>query len=432
MTETVEHQIQNLEKLLSSQPRSPLFARLASFYLDTGRTQEALRICDNGLAHHPFYSTGHLIKGKILLALSMPAEARREFEFVHDALPGNESILHTLRDLPSGDIDSLSAPPEADTASPPTTEPEPIAESSPPAPSGEAATPEASAEEVLSQFAETPAEASEETQESKGDSASSGEPSETFAAESATETPSTDLGSAEDAFGLGEESTQSSDTTVTDTFSEAPPLLSEISPETGETEEPFEDFAERKRGELFGLENAITLEEFLAEQPQSDEPAAAPPAREDPFAALVSEEQQAGESSPESPSEGSSPESPSEEDPFAQLSQGLDNAGDQVGTGEAPESDQIQELADKLQNAKKITPVIDLSDKTPVPPSESETPSGSGFVTPTLAEIYAKQGWYDDAIKAYKALAASKPAEKEKFEKRIQELEELKKGEAGG
>jgi hypothetical protein len=49
-----------------------------------------------------------------------------------------------------------------------------------------------------------------------------------------------------------------------------------------------------------------------------------------------------------------------------------------------------------------------------------------GFVTPTLAEIYAKQGWFDDAIKAYKVLARNKPGEKARFEKRIEELEKLK------
>jgi len=84
-------------------------------------------------------------------------------------------------------------------------------------------------------------------------------------------------------------------------------------------------------------------------------------------------------------------------------------------------------LAQKLQGAKKITPVINLSDKSPVTASEADTPASTGFVTPTLAEIYAKQGWYDDAIKAYRTLAVNKPAEREKFEKRIAELEELKK-----
>jgi hypothetical protein len=53
--------------------------------------------------------------------------------------------------------------------------------------------------------------------------------------------------------------------------------------------------------------------------------------------------------------------------------------------------------------------------------------AGSSFVTPTLAEIYAKQGWFDDAIKAYRTLAKTKPAEREKYEERIAELEEEKK-----
>ena len=67
-----------------------------------------------------------------------------------------------------------------------------------------------------------------------------------------------------------------------------------------------------------------------------------------------------------------------------------------------------------------------MAQKEILPASEQDTPTGIGFVTPTLAEIYAKQGWYDDAIKAYKTLAHNKPAEKERYEKRILELEEMK------
>jgi hypothetical protein len=93
--------------------------------------------------------------------------------------------------------------------------------------------------------------------------------------------------------------------------------------------------------------------------------------------------------------------------------------------------DKIEELTNKLQTAGKITPVINFAQKETSTASEQDTPAGMGFVTPTLAEIYAKQGWFDDAIKAYKTLARSKPAEKERYEKRIAELEELKK-KAGG
>ncbi len=71
--------------------------------------------------------------------------------------------------------------------------------------------------------------------------------------------------------------------------------------------------------------------------------------------------------------------------------------------------------------------MINYSEKAPRPATEGETSSGAGFVTPTLAEIYVKQGWLDDAIKAYRALIVNKPAEKEKFEQRISEIEEMKK-----
>ena len=91
----------------------------------------------------------------------------------------------------------------------------------------------------------------------------------------------------------------------------------------------------------------------------------------------------------------------------------------------------IEELTNKLQSAGKITPVINFAQKETPAASEQDTPAGMGFVTPTLAEIYAKQGWFDDAIKAYRTLARNKPAEKERYEKRIAELEELKKKSGG-
>ncbi len=100
--------------------------------------------------------------------------------------------------------------------------------------------------------------------------------------------------------------------------------------------------------------------------------------------------------------------------------------GPRPGTESGIKKDRIEEFADKLQDAKKITPVINFSQKAAVIASEEDMPTSTGFVTPTLAEIYAKQGWYDDAIKAYRTLMVTKPNERERFEKRIAELEELK------
>lgn len=47
------------------------------------------------------------------------------------------------------------------------------------------------------------------------------------------------------------------------------------------------------------------------------------------------------------------------------------------------------------------------------------------IVTVTLAEIYATQGEYREAIEAYRALKMRRPAEAGRFDERIRELEEL-------
>ncbi len=452
MTETVEQKIQLLEQRLSSKPRSPLFAQLAGYYLDAGRSREALDLCDKGLSVYPFYSTAHLIKGKALLALNMRAEARREFELVQSRFTAIESLTLLLRDLPSGGIETLTGTSEEKVT---------IIKrvTAAKAAAAEPITPEASADQLLSQFTEEAAAAPAPEPQIAEPTSAAPEAAETFSftPETPAETPAEVTVQSEDAFGVAGAST-------------------EPSTQTGES---FRDFAERKRADLFGLENSLSLDDYLGssqapavEVPSQAEelPAAeAPPVEappEDPFATLTQQFEepavetapQVSEQAPEDPfarlqqltDELPSEPSPSAtdapiEDPFAQLSHATEETPAAPVVTEDPfaqlqppadapappeisaaEEDQIEELANKLKNASKITPIIDLSERAAVPLSESETPSSTGFVTPTLAEIYAKQGWYDDAIKAYKTLAVSKPTEKEKFEKRIKELEELK------
>ena len=55
-----------------------------------------------------------------------------------------------------------------------------------------------------------------------------------------------------------------------------------------------------------------------------------------------------------------------------------------------------------------------------------ERAAGS-IVTPTLAEIYASQGEYAEAVEAYRTLIGQRPEETERYEKRIAQLEQLKK-----
>lgn len=117
MANMIDDTIQALEKRLKKQPRSPLFAQFASYYLEGGRSDNALRVCDKGLAHHPFYSTGHLMKGKALFALKMSAEAYREFSLVNDLLPGVESIARLLSETGGAEME-LTIPVEPPEAPP--------------------------------------------------------------------------------------------------------------------------------------------------------------------------------------------------------------------------------------------------------------------------------------------------------------------------
>ncbi len=68
---------------------------------------------------------------------------------------------------------------------------------------------------------------------------------------------------------------------------------------------------------------------------------------------------------------------------------------------------------------KKSAPEPAAAEATP------ETPSR--IVTPTLAEIYASQGEYTEAIAAYRRLRERRPEDAERFDARVQELEDLAK-----
>jgi hypothetical protein len=185
----------------------------------------------------------------------------------------------------------------------------------------------------------------------------------------------------------------------------------------------------------------------------TEEPVTEPPtdagepevSADDPFGGMSAFEQPAEETTVTSPDMPGKAEGftgpdfsgmPDTEDPIMAETPGEFSPPD-AGGFEGPPPDlpqatagasKIEEFAEKLQEAKKITPIIDFSTKvsSSSPSTADETAAGAGFVTPTLAEIYAKQGWYDDAINAYKTLAKTRPAEKDKFEERVKELEEEK------
>ena len=389
MADVQSQKIATLEKIVGTGGKSPLFAQLAGLYIQQGKATEALQLCDEGLATFPHYTTGHLIKGKALLALKMNAEARREFEIVADFLPANETVAFILSNIQIGEGETLVSPPEE--SAPPES---PVAEQ-PIEQTVEEITPPPQETELAVEEPHEEQPHGEQPYEEHPSEEQSSQPANIF--EAVGQTPEI----AEDPFGFGGGAATENPPPAETVTAEAPAnpfegFPSQPEPETvsappepstgsifdfpsqaqevpvpSSGEETFEEFAGRMRGELGGGENSITLEAYLN-----------------------------------------------------------DTSFDQPLSQEEPQTspnDSIEDLAEKLQSAKKVTPVIDLSTRSPIPSSESDTPASTGFVTPTLAEIYAKQGWYDDAIKAYHTLIVTKPAEKERFERRIAELEELKK-----
>ncbi|MBM4161716.1 MAG: tetratricopeptide repeat protein [Ignavibacteria bacterium] len=439
MAQPLHEQIPALEQRLSNQPQSPFFARLAQHYLEAGRAQEALRLCDEGLAQYPFYSTGHLIKGKVLLELKMLAEAKREFEVVLGLLPGNECAAQLYSSIDLG--------PSVDLTAPPAPEPTPAEGFAPPAPE-EVAAEEAPPEEAV---AEEPSITAAEEIEAEAPAMEAEAPVDQFQEQIQPE--SMDFG-----FGAPAGTPPATEATL-DAFGE--PIVQQPEPYAEPTTEPVEEAPPAEITPAEPTEEAAVAEPIapVEEAPPAETPPAEgeeTPSWLEAFSQLQQPTEETAEPTPEAEVQQENPfaafgaeaEAPGTEGPIegelyeefaARTRMELFGTENTLSLDEylasSPEeqpastSDNIEDLAEKLKAPKKITPVIDFTEKTTRPASETDTPAETGFVTPTLAEIYVKQGWYDDAIKAYRALAKSKPAEREKYEQRIAEIEEMKKKE---
>lgn len=82
----------------------------------------------------------------------------------------------------------------------------------------------------------------------------------------------------------------------------------------------------------------------------------------------------------------------------------------------------LQKQALSARHEEETRPAAGASEPPEIPgiPDEPEK-----IVTVTLAEIYATQGEYREAIDAYRVLKTRRPAEAGRFDERIRELEEL-------
>jgi tetratricopeptide (TPR) repeat protein len=490
MTDPAQERMKSLEQRLAQEPQSPLFARLADCYLRAGRANDALRLCDDGLALYPFYTTAHLVKAKVLNQLGMTAEARHAYEVVQEFLPTNESVARLISSIKPAPEEQTEVVSSVEEALPAETAPagELVVETPPIDENPQAVVEEIPAEEVGT-FEEPLAAASEPVAEESVTE----EPQVVEAAEPAPvaedafgfgeQPPAEAAPVAEDAFGFGEQPAAEPET---EEPSAADKLGLALQPESQKSYSDFVSSLEETpvvaaEETPFGVERIeepqVASEPEPVPEPQQEVPqyespiTTTPPAMAEPtpapepesltieaneWAEAFSQLQQPATETAEPVASAQA----EEENPFAMFgteqpvesvegepyeeftarvrmelfgtedSMTLEEYLAQTGAVETPhaEPDDIGDLAEKLKSSPRITPpVINFSEKEARTAGGPDAAGGSGFVTPTLAEIYVKQGWFDDAIKAYKALGTNKPAEKAKFDQRIAEIEEMKK-----
>lgn len=91
-----EYLIESLEKQLQEDPKSRVFLRLAEELRKEERFEDALRVCKQGIAHHPGYMPARVCLGRVLYALKDIGQAESEFQRVVQQMPDN---VHALRGL---------------------------------------------------------------------------------------------------------------------------------------------------------------------------------------------------------------------------------------------------------------------------------------------------------------------------------------------
>lgn len=115
--------VDELRRRVQQDPASIAFAQLAEECRRSGELEEAVRVCREGLVHHPTYVSAHVTLGRALMALGRAEEARIEFEQVLRTAPDNLLALRCLDELgPSSrstDSESIAGTDERSTGEPP-------------------------------------------------------------------------------------------------------------------------------------------------------------------------------------------------------------------------------------------------------------------------------------------------------------------------
>lgn len=77
-------------------PTSIVFASLAEFFLGAGKTDEAVRLCLEGLHHHPEFVSGRLVLAKAFLQKREYQRAKSELRRILEKVPHQEKAKELL------------------------------------------------------------------------------------------------------------------------------------------------------------------------------------------------------------------------------------------------------------------------------------------------------------------------------------------------
>jgi hypothetical protein len=101
--------IDDLRRRVEADPASIAFAQLAEEYRRAGQTEEAVRVCREGLTRHPGYLSARVTLGRSLLDLGQLGEARTELQFVASEAPENLAAVRGLAEIFHREGDVASA-----------------------------------------------------------------------------------------------------------------------------------------------------------------------------------------------------------------------------------------------------------------------------------------------------------------------------------
>jgi len=96
---SVNPRIEELRRRIQKDPASIAFAQLAEEHRRAGQFEDAVNVCQAGLAQHPAYLSARITLGRALLEMGRHDEAAREFEYVLKAAPDNLSATRELADI---------------------------------------------------------------------------------------------------------------------------------------------------------------------------------------------------------------------------------------------------------------------------------------------------------------------------------------------